>query len=73
MPLTCYSYTADSQPAPPSAPGPVQEARMPFTCYSYPMMCFSYPDDEPRGGGDPSAAPPPSPGLRQMPYTCFRY
>ena len=28
---------------------------------------------KPQGAGAPSAAQPPSPGLRRMPSTCFRY
>jgi hypothetical protein len=76
MPFTCYGYPADG-PARIPGRGQAQAVRrdlrrMPYPCYSYPMMCFSYPDDEPRGGGDSGAAQPPSPGLR-MPSTCFRY
>lgn len=47
--------------------------QMPYPCYSYPQMCFSYPGYEPRGGGDLGTARPPATGLRRMPLTCFRY
>jgi hypothetical protein len=55
---TCFRYQAE---APPSRP---------HSCYSYPMMCFSYPD-----GRVPGATPLSPPGLRKMPgsITCFRY
>jgi len=58
--------------------GTVRAARrglreMPYPCYSYPNMCFSYPGDEPWDTPG-SEAVPPLPGLRQMPFgTCFRY
>ena len=59
MPMTCFKYEAD---APRS---------MPLPCLSYPLMCFGYPDDVPLGNRD--AAQPAVPGLRRMPYPCFRY
>jgi hypothetical protein len=34
-------------------------------------MCFGYPADVPLGNRD--AAQPAVPGLRSMPFTCFRY
>jgi len=48
--------------------------KMPFTCYSYPAMCFSYPDDVPPGAGNRDAAQRALPGVRRMPFgSCFRY
>jgi hypothetical protein len=37
--------------------------RMPFPCYSYPSMCFGYPDGTPLGGGNPGPAQPPLSGM----------
>ena len=75
MPKMCFSYEAD---APRKMPGGTcfrYEAdaprRMPLPCFSYPAMCFGYPDDEPLGNRD--AAQPTVPGPRSMPLICFRY
>jgi hypothetical protein len=46
--------------------------KMPYPCYSYPNMCFSYPDDAPWAAPGRDAVPS-LPGLRGMPFgTCFR-
>jgi hypothetical protein len=44
---------------------------MPWSCYSYPAMCFSYPDDMPPGGNFGDAAPAGPRGKTST--TCFRY
>jgi hypothetical protein len=77
MPWSCYNYLADLPVATPDHDaGPAARRdlrRMPFPCYSYPSMCFSYPDDIPRAGAA-DAAQSHLPSLRGMPYsTCFRY
>jgi hypothetical protein len=59
MPIMCFRYEADAP------------RRMPLSCLSYPQMCFGYPADVPLGNRD--AAQPALPGLRSMPFTCFRY
>jgi len=44
--------------------------KMPYPCYSYPSMCFSYPADAPWSTPGQDAVP----ALRRMPFgTCFRY
>jgi len=75
--MTCYGYPADLPPGTAKDAG-AQAAlsdlrNMPYPCYSYPNMCFSYPGDEP--WDTPSREATPSlPGLRQMPAgSCFRY
>ena len=46
--------------------------RMPFPCFSYPIMCFSCPAETLIGNGD--AAQPELGGLRRMPNVVgFRY
>lgn len=68
MPNMCFGYEADA-PRKMSA-GP---------CFRYeadalrrmPLPCLSYPADVPLGNRD--AAQPALPGLRSMPFTCFRY
>jgi hypothetical protein len=60
MPIMCFSYEADAPRKMPAGP-----------CFSYPAMCFGYPADVPPGNRD--AAQPAVPGLRSMPFTCFRY
>jgi hypothetical protein len=56
--------------------GPARVARrglreMPYSCYSYPLMCFSYPGDASWSVPSQDAAPP---ALRRMPVApCFRY
>jgi hypothetical protein len=73
----CFSYPAGVSPEagdgdawPSASPG---LRMMPASCYSYPMMCFSYPDDMP-SGGNPGVVGSAPPGLRQLPTsTCFRY
>jgi hypothetical protein len=78
MPFTCYSYPADMPPGGANK-GPVRAARrglreMPHSCYSYPLICFSYPDVASHVIQDRAAAPAAPPGLRRMPNTtCFRY
>ena len=63
----CFAYPSDT-PQAVSSP-----RRMPYPCFSYPHMCFSYPDDAPLGNGNRDGAQPTSPELRSMPYPCFRY
>ena len=63
----CFAYPSDT-PQAVSSP-----RRMPFACFSYPNMCFNYPDDAPLGNGNRDGAQPTSPELRSMPYPCFRY
>lgn len=76
MPFTCYSYPADVPPG--SGNDEAMQAvrrglrKMPYPCYSYPNMCFSYPDVAPWAAPGRNAVPAP-PGLRQMPFSCFRY
>jgi hypothetical protein len=75
MPFTCYSYPADMPPGGANK-GTVRAARrglreMPYSCYSYPIMCFSYPGDAPWSIPSQDAV---LPALRRMPATaCFRY
>jgi hypothetical protein len=75
MPHMCFSYAPDVPPdsqnlsAMRSAQAGLRQ--MPFSCLSYPQMCFGYPVDGPLGNRD--AAQPALPGLRGMPFTCFRY
>jgi hypothetical protein len=69
MPFTCYSYPGNV-PSGSTRRDASQAARrdlrnMPYPCYSYPNMCFSYPGDEP--WDTPSREAMPSlPGLRQL-------
>lgn len=63
----CFAYPSDT-PQAVSSP-----RRMPLPCFSYPNMCFNYPDDAPLGNGNHDGAQPASPELRSMPYPCFRY
>jgi hypothetical protein len=76
MPFPCFSYPADVQPGarkrgagPASGVGP----QIGYPCFSYSKLCFSYPADVPLGVRNRDAAQPPLPGLRSMPYPCFRY
>lgn len=76
MPYTCFSFPAEMPPgtgnrdAARAALGDVR--RMPFPCFSYPLMCFSYPPETLIGNG--GAAQPEPDGLRRMPnVVCFRY
>ena len=76
MPYTCFSFPAEMPPgagnrdAARAALGDVR--RMPFPCFSYPIMCFSYPAETLIGNGD--AAQPELGGLRRMPNVVgFRY
>lgn len=72
MPLSCYSYPARTPGRDAARAARRDLRRMPASCYSYPMMCFSYPESTPQGGGSPIADRPP-PGLRRMPFgSCFR-
>ena len=75
MPKMCFSYEADAPRKMPAGPCFRYEAdpprKMPLPCFSYPIMCFGYPADAPLGNRD--AAQPALPGLRGMPFTCFRY
>ena len=75
MPLMCFSYEVDAPRKTPAGPCFRYEGdaprRMPRPCLSYPQMCFGYPADVPLGNRD--AAQPAVPGLRSMPFTCFRY
>jgi hypothetical protein len=79
--MTCFSYSpvvppeagnlGAAQPAQPALPGLL---RMPNPCYSYPLMCFSYPDDAPWAAPGRDTVPPALPGLRRTPFgSCFRY
>jgi hypothetical protein len=76
MSKLCFSYPAGMPEGLPgrSAARAAQRdlRRMPYPGYSYPIMCFRYPDDGPRGGRSDLAQPSP-PGPRAMPMTCFRY
>ncbi len=75
MPFTCYGYPADGLPGAGSGDAGQRSQpgvrRMPYPCYRYPSICFSYPDDAPWAapGGDAV----PLPGLRRMPNPCFSY
>lgn len=75
---TCFSYPGSASPHEANR-GAARAARsdlrkMPYPCYRYPNVCFSYPDGMPRGGGSPAAGQAPPPGPRRMPFgTCFRY
>ena len=66
MPNPCYSYPADMPPDGTNK-GPARAARrglreMPYSCYSYPIMCVSYPEDvTPAAGSCRGAAVPPFP------------
>jgi hypothetical protein len=71
MPNMCFSYPPESQNLSAVRPALADLRRMPVPCFSYPHMCFTYPDDVPLGNRD--AAQPAVPGLRSMPHTCFRY
>jgi hypothetical protein len=86
MPLPCFSYPAEVPRRMPGgscfsypAGSPKRDAtratprdpRRGYPCFSYPLMCFSYPDDVWLGTGNRDAA---QPGLRRMTNTaCFRY
>ena len=79
MPVwACFSYSADV-PLNVTGRGAAQRAprgpgrMLGYPCFSYPNMCFGYPDDAPRGNGNRDGAQPTSPELRSMPYPCFRY
>jgi len=78
MPITCYSYPADMPPGGTDT-GTARVARrglreMPYPCYSYPNICFSYPGDEPRDTPSRDVTPSVPPDLRQMlGGPCFRY
>ncbi len=59
MPNPCYSYPADMPPDGTNK-GPARAARrglreMPYSCYSYPIMCVSYPEDPPAARSDVAA------------------
>jgi hypothetical protein len=75
MPNPCYSYV----PSDSTSRDASQDARrglrkMPYPCYSYPAICFSYPDDALWGTPRSDATPSVPPGLRGMTFgTCFRY
>jgi hypothetical protein len=75
MPITCYSYPADMPPGGTDT-GTARVARrglreMAHSCYSYPIMCFGFPDDVPWSVPSQDAVPS---ALRRMPATaCFRY
>ena len=76
MPYACFSYRADVRAdAQPSLRDP---RRMPNSCFSYPVSCFSNPVVSWCFSYDPVSVPRrmPSalPGLRRMPgVSCFRY
>jgi hypothetical protein len=73
MPWSCYNYPAARPDRDAGQAARRDLRRMPATCYSYPMMCLSYPDDMPQGR-NPGVVGSAPPGLRQMPSsTCFRY
>ncbi len=79
MPVwACFSYSADV-PLNVTGRGAAQRAprgpgrMLGYPCFSYPNMCFGYPDDAPLGNGNRDGAQPTSPELRSMPYPCFRY
>lgn len=74
MPFTCFSFPAEVPSADKSGDVAGASWRYPrgpgHPFVSYPNMCFSYPDDLPRGGNSDAAQP----YLRRMPFgTCFRY
>jgi hypothetical protein len=76
MPFPCFSYPADVQPGAGKRDAGQASPRGPqigYPCFSYSKLCFSYPPDAPLGVRNPDAAQPPLPGLRRMPYPCFRY
>jgi hypothetical protein len=54
----CFAYPSDI-PQAVSSP-----RRMPYPCFSYPLMCFSYQAD---------TAQPTAPERRTMPHSCFSY
>jgi len=71
--FTCYSYPADMPPAARikvRAGGAARPAGKPYSCYSYPIMCVSYPVRTVERSKPGCRAA----GLRRMPAaTCFRY
>jgi hypothetical protein len=74
MPFMCFSYPSDVPPGIGNCDAVQPDPRrMPFACFSDPIMCFSYPSDVPLGTRNGDVAPPPLPGLRRMPYSCFSY
>lgn len=75
MSKLCFSFPVDAPPG----NGPRHAVslalrdplKMPYPCYSYPAMCFSYPDEALRSIPGRDTVPP---ALRGMPTTlCFRY
>jgi hypothetical protein len=78
VPMRCYGYPADLPPGDAkdagAQPYQPQLRRMPYPCYSYPNICFSYPGDEPRDTPSRDVTPSVPPDLRQMlGGPCFRY
>ena len=70
----CFGYPADQSPG--GRNDDIAQAarrglrKMPYPCYSYPNICFSYPDDAPWSTPGQDAVP----ALRRMPSgSCFRY
>jgi hypothetical protein len=72
----CFNYPADVPPGTSSRdaaqPAPRGQSGMGYPCFSYPLICFSYPD-VPQGIRNREAGQRTLPGLRRMPFTCFRY
>jgi hypothetical protein len=69
----CFSYPPgllDSQNLSATRPALAGLRRMPVPCFSYPHMCFSYPDNVPLGNRDAAQASPRDP---QIGYPCFSY
>jgi hypothetical protein len=89
MPNPCFSYPADVPPGIRNGDASLRAPRrMPYSCFSYPIACFSNPADVPRGMpyscfscpadvpqgvGTRSAPRSAPPGLRRMPGSCFNY
>jgi hypothetical protein len=73
MPVPCFSYPADVQPDARKRDAGQASPQIGYPCFSYSKLCFSYPADVPLGVRNRDAAQPPLPGLRRMPFPCFRY
>jgi len=74
MPWSCYNYPAAMPDRDAGQAARRDLRRMPNPCYSYPSMCFSYPEDAPWAAPGRDTVPPPLSSLRRTPFgSCFRY
>jgi hypothetical protein len=74
MPNICFSYSADLPTAQPTSRRGMSKPGYP--CFSYPHMCFDYPDEAVAGTGSRNVvqSPPDSKLCFSYPATdCFRY